>query len=450
MLRVIGVDSIDQLFDTIPASVRPRGPIAIPAALCEADLRDRLDLLGARNGVPGRHGGTLAFVGAGVYQHAIPAAVDALSARGEFATAYTPYQAELSQGTLTAIFEFQTVVAELFGTEYANASMYDGASATAEALLMACRLTGRRRMLLSEGVHPEYVETCATYVSGLDPALSLQRVALDAAGATDEAALRELIRDDVACIVVQTPSFFGVIEDLAPLCATARAAGSLVVAVCTEPLALALMRAPGTAGADIVVGEGLGLAAPPSLGGPGLGLFGASGKKALRQMPGRLVGETVDSDGEPGYVLTLSTREQHIRRAKATSNICTNHGLLALRFTIHAALLGRRGLHELAQLNLAKTVYAQRAICALPGFSLRYDGPYFNEFAVRVPGGDAGALVDAVQERGIVAGVPLGRFDEAWRDTLLVAVSEQHRRENIDRLVAALAETEASSSGGRR
>ncbi|MBK6846687.1 MAG: aminomethyl-transferring glycine dehydrogenase subunit GcvPA [Proteobacteria bacterium] len=441
MLAAIGAPSVEALFEVIPEAARFRGTLDLPAPLSEPELRRTLQQLGRRNTVAGADDGPLPFIGAGLPRHAIPAAVDGLAARGEFATAYTPYQAEVSQGTLAAIFEFQTIVCELFATDYANASMYDGASATAEALLMARRLTGRPRALLAAGLHPEYLQTCRSYLSGLGDEVALEALPSNAQGGTDLDALQAQLGADVACLVVQTPSFFGVLEDLAPLAAAAHAHGALLVAVCTEPLALGLLQAPGRAGADIVVGEGLGLAGPPSCGGPGVGLFGASGAKALRQLPGRLVGETVDVHGRTGYVLTLSTREQHIRRAKATSNICTNHALIALRFTIHLALLGRQGLRRLAALNLAKTVYAQRAITALPGFSPRFAAPFFNEFAVRVPGGDAAALVShASRQHGIVPGVALGRFDDRERDTLLIGISELHRREDLDRLVAALHE----------
>lgn len=461
MLQAIGVPDLEALFDVIPEAARFRGTLDLPPALSEPELRRELQRLGRRNtvsstlgrGASGATGGALGnqreaddegplpFIGAGLPRHAIPAAVDSLAARGEFATAYTPYQAEVSQGTLAAIFEFQTIVCELFGSDYANASMYDGASAAAEALLMARRLTGRPRALISAGIHPEYLQTCRSYLSGLGDDVALESLPSNAAGATDLDGLQARLARDVACVVIQTPSFFGVLEDLIPLAKAAHDHCALLVALCTEPLALGLLQAPGRAGADIVVGEGLGLAGPPSCGGPGVGLFGASGAKALRQLPGRLVGETVDVHGRTGYVLTLSTREQHIRRAKATSNICTNHGLIALRFTIHLALLGPQGLRRLAQLNLAKAVYAQRAIAALPGFAMRFPAPFFNEFAVRVPGGDAAALVAyASDQHGVVPGVALGAFDERERATLLVGISDLHRRQDIDRLVAALRE----------
>ncbi len=438
MLRVIGAPSVEALFDVIPEQLRFEDPLDLPPPLCEADLLSHLQQLGGQN-QPHSRGSMLVFAGAGIHPHAIPCAVDQLSGRSEFYTAYTPYQPELSQGTLTAIFEFQTMVAELLGMETANASMYDGASATAEGILMARRLKRKRdRAVLAGSLHPDYVSTCETYLSGLGVDQPLRSVGINERGGVDLDALGEALDDSVAAVVVQTPSFLGVLEDLQPICDAAHAAGALVVAVTTEPLAFALAQPPGAAGADIAVGEGIGLCGPPNLGGPGLGLFAATGKKAPRTMPGRLVGQTVDVDGNPGFVLTLSTREQHIRREKATSNICTNHGLMALRFTIHLALLGKTGLVELARLNLAKAAFARDLLAGLDGYSPRFDAPFFNEIALRVPGGDAEAVVQRAASRGVVPGVALGRFDADLRDTLLVSVTELHRREDIERLAREL------------
>jgi len=304
---------------------------------------------------------------------------------------------------------------------------------------MARRLKRKRdRAVLAGSLHPDYVSTCETYLSGLGVDQPLRSVGINERGGVDLDALGEALDDSVAAVVVQTPSFLGVLEDLQPICDAAHAAGALVVAVTTEPLAFALAQPPGAAGADIAVGEGIGLCGPPNLGGPGLGLFAATGKKAPRTMPGRLVGQTVDVDGNPGFVLTLSTREQHIRREKATSNICTNHGLMALRFTIHLALLGKTGLVELARLNLAKAAFARDLLAGLDGYSPRFDAPFFNEIALRVPGGDAEAVVQRAASRGVVPGVALGRFDADLRDTLLVSVTELHRREDIERLAREL------------
>ncbi|PID39312.1 MAG: aminomethyl-transferring glycine dehydrogenase [Proteobacteria bacterium] len=441
MLKVIGVEKVSDLFNVIPAALRCNGCLELPSALSEPEILDRLFELGAQNRAPTRGSGHLVFIGAGIYRHYVPAAVDALSLRGEFATAYTPYQPELSQGTLTAIFEFQTMVCELYGTEFANASMYDGASAAAEAMLMSRRLTRRRKALVLRSVHPEYIEVCQTYAAGLDEQDdTVHPVAVGDDGMVDLAALKAALDDDVACVIAQTPNFYGLVEDLAPIAATTHDAGALLVGVNTETVALGLLEPPAAMGADIVVGDGTGLCSQPTLGGPGVGLFGACGKKALRAMPGRLVGETVDTAGRPGYVLTLSTREQHIRRDKATSNICTNHGLYALRFAIHLSLLGPSGLARLAQLNLDKASYAREQLVALDGFEERFGGPTFNEFAIRVPGGDAQRIVDLASERGVTPGVSLGRFDPALADTLLVAVSEVHPKQDIDKLVSLLGE----------
>jgi glycine dehydrogenase subunit 1 len=445
MLRVIGAQSIDDLFNIIPEIQRLDRPLDLPPALSEPELMAHLCELGASNQP---HGDTLVFAGAGCHPHVVPSAVSTLAGRSEFYTAYTPYQPELSQGTLLAIFEFQTMVCELLGMEVANASMYDGASATAEAILMARRLTRRRRAVLASSLHPEYAATCATYLAGMDEG-SIATVSWGPSGSVDLDALNAALDDQTAAVVVQSPNFLGVLEDLEPICAAAHDAGALVVAVCTEPLALALARAPGDAGADIAVAEGGGLAGPANLGGPGVGLFASRGKKAMRAMPGRIVGQTVDSGGRPGFVLTLSTREQHIRREKATSNICTNHGLMALRFTINLALLGKTGFVELARLNLAKAAFARRLICELDGFTPAFDAPVFNEFAVRVPGGDAAETVRRAVSRGVVPGVALGQFFRPparpaglhfpeLADTLLVSVNETHREQDIRRLVKAL------------
>jgi glycine dehydrogenase subunit 1 len=436
MLAVIGAKSVDDLFSSIPEARRFREKLDLPAPLSEAELLEHLRALGASNQPQSHTSGDLCFAGAGLYRHYIPSAVDALAGRSEFYTAYTPYQPELSQGTLLGIFEFQTMVAELLGMSVANASMYDGASATAEAVLMARRLTGRTRALLASGLHPEYAQTCRTYLSGMEGGVgSLSRLPFDTStGTLDLAALRAELDESVAAVVVQTPSFFGVLEDLEPIAQAVHAVGAQLIAVCNEPLALALLKPPGAAGADIAVGEGCGLCGPINLGGPGVGFFAVKDKKAVRSMPGRLVGETVDSAGRRGYVLTLSTREQHIRREKATSNICTNHGLMALRFTIHLSLLGKTGFAALARLNLSRAAFARKAICAVDGFAPRFTGPMFNELAVRVPGGDADAIVRAATARHVVPGVALGRFFPELKDTLLVAVTETHTREDILRL----------------
>ena len=446
MLSAIGKPDIESLFGHLPARLRTGRPIDI-APLDEGRLIDHLTSLANDDRVPGP--GVVSFLGAGLTPHTIPAAVDMLLQRAEWYTSYTPYQPEISQGTLQAIFEYQTLVAELFGLEIANASMYDGASAAAEAVLMARRLADddkRRRALLCGTLHPHYAQTIATYLrSDSDQGALTTALPWGRDGRLDLAALdRELAAGDVACVVVQTPGFFGVIEDLAPIAERAHKAGALLVAVTTEPLAFGVVTPPGAQGADIAVGEGIGLATGPSGGGPGVGLF-ACRAELVRQMPGRLVGETVDKEGRRGYVLTLATREQHIRRDKATSNICTNQGLIALAFTINLCLLGRRGLAELAALNLSKAAYARTQLCAIKGVRLAFDGPIFNELTLHLEREEASAVVEKLATRDLYAGVAAsapGMFprDHEMNHRLVLAVTERHSKADIDLLCEALAE----------
>ena len=449
MLRVIGKPSVEALFAHLPGRLRASRALDIPA-LDEGSLLKHLGDIGARNkpaiGATYRDGAALSFLGAGVTPHTIPSAVDMLLQRSEWYTSYTPYQPEISQGTLQAIFEFQTIVSELYGLEVANASMYDGASGAAEAVLMARRLTGKKHALVAGALHPHYQQTIDSYLAGEEHGSheDLNTVAYGPDGRVSDKALADALArsSDVACVVVQTPNFFGVVEDVKALADAAHAKGALLVVCNTEPVAFGVLASPGALGADIVVGEGLGLAIPPTMGGPGVGLFAAKAEYT-RQLPGRLVGETVDKDGKRGYVLTLATREQHIRREKATSNICTNQGLIALAFTIHMCLLGKRGLGEMARLNLAKTEYAKAQVAKLAGFQLAFSGPTFNEFAVRVRGGDAGATVEKLADQGIYAGVaatmpgmmPKGKNAD---DLLIIAVTERHSKADIDKLAGAL------------
>jgi glycine dehydrogenase subunit 1 len=451
MLRVVGKPSVEALFSHIPERLRAKRPLEIEA-LDEGALLAHLGMIGAKSqpaiGAVSRDGAALSFLGAGLVPHTIPTAVDMLLQRSEWYTSYTPYQPEVSQGTLQAVFEFQTMVSEIFGLPVANASMYDGASATAEAVLMAQRVTDRRRVIFAGAVHPQYVETVRTYLSA-ETATPEQladvehHVGVGADGRVDVAALEKTMAavDDVACVVVQTPSFYGVVEDVARIAKVAHERGALLVTATAEPVAFGVVAPPGACGADIAVGEGMGLAIPPTCGGPGVGLFAARAD-LVRQMPGRLVGETVDRDGRRGYVLTLATREQHIRREKATSNICTNQGLIALAFTIHMSLLGKRGFVEMARLCLAKTEYLKAKIAGLQGFSLPFSGPTFNEFAVRVRGGDATRVVEKLVGDGIFAGVPAAApgLLSSEKDLLLIAVTERHSRADLDRLVARLDE----------
>lgn len=434
MLRRIGAEDIDDLFSAIPETHRLGRPLDLEPALDEPRLMQHLNALAAASA----GAGMLSFLGGGMYRHHVPPAVDQLLQRSEFYTAYTPYQAELSQGTLQAIFEFQTMVCELLGTDVANASMYDGASAAAEAVLMARRIKRRNHVVVSGALHPEYLETIRTYVRGLDDGSSIQVTPVAADGRTDWDAARDVITDETAALVIGYPNFFGCVEDLDAAKAAASNANALLITATAEPYALSALRSPGACGADICVGEGQALAVPPQYGGPGVGLFGAS-KEFVRQMPGRLVGRTVDVDGSPGYVLTLSTREQHIRREKATSNICTNHGLIALAMAIRTAMLGKRGFQQAGQRCLNALHYLRAGLESLPGFELPYAAPVFNELVLRSKGSDACELVDRLVARGIIPGIDLGRFHENWRKDLLIAVTELHTREDMDRLIEALA-----------
>ena len=436
MLGRIGVESIDALFEPIPASHRLNRPLALEPALDEATLMDHLAELAGRN----EAAKALSFLGGGIYDHHIPPAVDQLLLRSEYYTAYTPYQAEVAQGTLQATYEFQTIVCQLLGMEVANASMYDGASAAAEAVLMARRIQKRSHVVVSAGLHPEYRETISTYLTGLDgtPDVAIAPLAED--GRTDLSALAPLLRDDTAAIVVGYPNFLGCTEDLRGFRERADACGALLITATWEPYALSLLAPPGRYGADIAVGEGQALAVPPQLGGPGVGLF-ACKREHVRNMPGRLVGETVDADGKPGYVLTLSTREQHIRRERATSNICTNHGLIALAMGIRTAMLGRSGFEQVGRLCLSRTEYLKQRVRDLTGFSLPCAAPTFNEVVVRREQGKAAPLLASLAAQGILAGVDLGRWYPDRDHDFLVAVTERHKKEDIDRLIQALAES---------
>jgi glycine dehydrogenase subunit 1 len=434
MLAAIGVRDVDQLFVDVPAAARQSASFALPAGQGEMAVERAFTRMAGRNLSAGC---APFFIGAGLYRHHVPAAVDQLLSRGEFLTAYTPYQPEVSQGTLQYLFEFQTQAALLTGMEVANASMYDGATACAEAAVMAARVTRRRRILLSGGLHPHYRDTTGTVVRYTE--LDAEALAPDPLGVED---LIGRVDSRTACVVVQYPDFFGSIRDLRPLADACHAEGALLVVAVAEPVALGLIESPGAMGADIVVAEGQSLGMGLQFGGPGLGLF-ATRDKFVRQMPGRIVGQTLDQDGRRGFVLTLSTREQHIRREKATSNICTNSGLCALAFTMHLTLLGETGLGRLAALNHALAVRLEGKLRAIGGLKV-LPGAYFNEFAVALPGGrDAAELVETLAARGILAGVPASRFYPGWpelRSVLLLAATETCSEADMDALVSALTE----------
>jgi glycine dehydrogenase subunit 1 len=383
----------------------------------------------------------LSFLGAGAYEHHFPPAADQLLLRSEFYTAYTPYQPEVAQGTLQVIYEFQTIVSEIFGLPVANASMYDGASAAAEAVLMARRLVNREHTVISGGIHPEYYGTIETHVRQIGAGKeSLTLVPVGKDGGADIEALTAAVTNETACVLVGYPNFYGSVADLRELAKVVHAKGALLITVTQDPYALALLEPPGAFGADIAVGEGQPMGLPPQFGGPNVGLFACrDDRKYLQQIPGRLVGETVDKHGERGYVLTLATREQHIRRERATSNICTNSGLCATALTIKMCMLGKKGFIEAARQCLSKSEYLKTKIGDLPGYSLPHNAPTFNEFVVRVRGGSALKLCNTLAEKGIIAGYDLGRVSADRSDQLLVAVTERHTRADLDRFVEALA-----------
>ena len=430
MLDVIGARSVFELFRSIPAPLRLGRPLDVPPALDEIALIAEFQRLAARNAVAHPP-----FAGAGAYPHHVPPAVDQLLLRGEFFTAYTPYQPEISQGTLTALFEWQTFVCLLTGLDVANASMYDGATATAEAALMAMRQTGRRKLVVSAAVHPEYRKVLTTYLrSAHDEVVT---VPFGPDGRTDLDALAGAV-EGAAAVIVGWPNFLGVVDALPEAAALARKAGALTIAVTAEAVSLGLLQAPGALGADVAVGSFQSFGNPIAFGGPAPG-FLAIREASLRQMPGRVCGATVDKHGRRGFVLTLSTREQHIRREKATSNICTNAGLCALAATMHLALLGKKGLLDLARLNHARLTLLRQALAAR-GVKPAFDGPVFNEQAFDV--GDASAVVDRLAKKGIVAGAPLARWypdHPRAKGALLCVATEVHTPELIELFAKAVA-----------
>ncbi len=431
MLEAIGVGAIEDLFADIPEPLRLRRPLKIPPALAEAEVVKRLRALAAQNADAERYN---SFLGAGCYDHFSPAIIGHLVLRGEFLTAYTPYQPEISQGTLQALFEYQTLVCQLTGMEVSNASMYEGASATAEAILMAHRITGRSEVVVARAVHPEYRQVARTYAAQVG--LVFREAAFTEAGATDLAAVQQACGPQTACLVVQSPNFFGGVEDLTPLAEAAHAVGALCLVVVAEPIALGLLKAPGECGADLVAGEGQGLGTGLNYGGPALG-FLATRDRFVRQLPGRLVGQTVDRGGRPGFVLTLATREQHIRRERATSNICTSESLIALMASIYLVSLGPQGLREVALQNLRKAAYAKARLAKVPGCAVRFRGPTFNEFVLQTTKKPA-TLLAQLRRKQILGGVALGRWYPELPDGLLVCVTEQKTRADIDALAAAL------------
>jgi glycine dehydrogenase subunit 1 len=427
MLASIGARSIDDLFASIPEQFRLKAPLTLPGPFSEHEIIEYFRARAAENSC-----GYTSFLGAGVHNHLSSVVTDSLIQRGEFLTSYTPYQAEISQGTLQAIFEFQTLMSELTGMEVANASMWDGSTATTEAVLMAARLTGRDRVVVARSLHPEYRQVLDTYTRNLD--LQIEEAGFTATGQIDAKQLEAAIDNQTAAVVVQSPNFFGVIENVAKLGEIAHAKEALLVTAITEGVSLGTVRPP--AGADIVAMEAQSFGLAPSFGGPYAGVI-ATRDKFVRQLPGRLAGETVDTEGRRGYVLTLATREQHIRREKATSNICTNQALCALAVAIHLCLLGKEGLKELAAQNLAKARFALEELEKVPGVRRAFSGPFFNEFAVELPRSVKMVNAELLREK-IIGPLPLGSFYPELTKRGLFCVTETTTRAEIERMTAAL------------
>ncbi len=427
MLGVIGVRNLEALFDAIPKEYRLSRPLDLPEPFSEPDLFHHFQGLQSPM--------MSSFLGAGAYHHFIPAVVSNVVSRSEFYTAYTPYQPEISQGTLQAIFEYQTLMCQLTGMDVSNASMYDGASSLAEAVLMANRITRRKKVLLSQTIHPEYRRVIQTYLIPDQQEIVLIPYKKEE-GQTDESVLLDLLKEDVSAVVLQSPNFFGVIEDLQSIGERIHDRGGLMIVGFSEAVAYGILRPPGSMGADIVAGEGQSLGIPVSYGGPYLGVF-TTRERFVRNMPGRLVGETIDLEGKRGFVLTLATREQHIRRERATSNICTTEGLCALMATVFLSCLGKEGLKELALMNLSKAEYAKKAVSRIRGCKLNFTAPTFNEFVLQIER-EPEKVLPKLREEGILGGVPLKRFYSELDHHLLVTVTEMNKKEEIDRWAEVL------------
>lgn len=430
MLASVGLATAKELFRSIPDDVQLNRPLAVTDPLAESEVIAAFEAMAAKNTATTKP----AFLGGGVYSHFSPTIVDHLIQRSEFLTSYTPYQPEISQGTLQYIFEFQTLICQLTGMEVANASMYDGSTAVAEAYMMAQRVTRRDRVVVAASVHPEYREVARTYTQ--HGAAEIVTAAYDTA--TGCLADLSALDDKTAALVVGSPNFFGCVEDLRQLSDAAHAVGALLIVVVTEAISLGLLRSPGECGADIVVGEGQSFGVPMGFGGPHVGFF-ATQDKFVRQMPGRLCGVAYDKNGNRGFVLTLSTREQHIRREKATSNICTNQGLIALAATIYMETMGKKGLQEVAMQNAQKAAYAAKQIAAVDGFEIAFSAPVFNEFVVRGPQPATEVLENLRTGSGIIGGLALSKYYGGHENDFLVCVTETNPRSQIDDLVAGLA-----------
>ena len=440
MLDAIGAGSIDELFEDIPEALRLGRPLELPDGKPETEVYDRLSALAARNA---HAEAETSFLGAGMYDHYVPAIVDAITSRSEFLTPYTPYQPEISQGGLQAMFEFQTAMSELTGLPVSNAALYEGPSSVASAAYLAIGATGRRKLVASRGVHPHSRESLATYGAGYGTDL-VEVPLVD--GVTDAAALAEAIDDETAAVFLQQPNFLGVVEDIEALGAAAKEHGALLIVAC-DPIALSILRPPGECGADIAVGEGQPLGNRLDYGGPSFGFFCGT-EEHIRRMPGRIAGETTDVDGRRGFVLTLQTREQHIRREKATHNICTAQALNALAGMVHLAWLGKRGFVELGELLARRTAYARERLGAVDGVDVLHEAPVVREFAVRVDA-PVTAVLDRCAAQGIGAGYPLGNDYPEHENGLLIALTERRSRQDIDRFADVLAAAVADLRGAR-
>ncbi len=427
MMDEIGIESVDDLFSDIPAEA-PKAELKIPEGRSELEVGNHLRRLAAQNATE-----LVCFLGAGFYDHHIPAAIGAIESRSEFYTAYTPYQAEASQGMLQAMYEYQTGICTLTGMDVSNASLYDGGTAIYEAIMMSIRITGRRKVMMGVGMNPIYREMVSTYSSNLDIGFAEAPIAGD--GRVDRDVIRDLIDEDTACIILQNPNFFGCVDDFTDVAEIARENGALLVVSC-YPVSLGMLKPPGEMGADIVVGEGQSLGLGLYFGGPYLGIM-ATKKKYVRQMPGRIAGMTSDADGRRGFTLTLQTREQHIRRDRATSNICSNEALCALSAVAYMSLMGKQGLSDLARLCNDKTNYALERLSSIPGVKRKFEAPVFNEFVLEIPV-DARGVIGQLIDRGIAAGFPLGYYYSGMKKCMLVAITEKRTKEEIGRLAEAL------------
>ena len=432
MMAKIGISSLDELFSTIPKDIMLKRELNVPSPMTELELIQFFEKITQKNS----YQNYLSFLGAGAYSHVIPYIVDYLSSRGEFISPYTPYQPEVSQGTLQIIFEFQTLICQLTGMDIANASLYDGASAAAEAVLMAHRLKGKSKVIIAKTLHPHYRRVIQTYVKNLG--VEIEEIKYSETGEFDLKDLRKKLDDKTAAVVFQSPNFMGIIENLKKISDLAHSVQALSIAVVTEPVSLGILEAPGKLGADIVAGEGQSFGLPLSFGGPYLG-FMACCKEYIRQFPGRIAGQTKDVDGKRGFVLTLSTREQHIRRERATSNICTNQAWCALRATIFLETLGQEGLKELAWQNIQKANYALEKLSQIKGIERKFKGNSFNEFVLEFSGGFE-KISRSLRKKGIIGGLNLGEYYPELKKCALVCVTEMHKREEIDKLAAILKE----------